>query len=396
MSCQSFYEIFLMLTNKCNLNCLYCDHFCPVADDYWYISIEEVQDFCKIMKDKMPHLRTVFLFGGEPLLHPQVFEIAQLISEELPKVGVTISTNGTLINDKTVDSIMETLKEAPYQLYTPLYPPFAEQTLRMHNLMDENNVKLGMLELRNGFFQTVIDPKGGHKRDHDCGRVKQERMELHMYKNKIYNCAVASCMTHLGIPDDPHDYIDIYKLKDEEELYSFYDTCPNSCQYCQIEDGMTYVPWQISKKDKNEYLISLKELFLSDYEKYENIYAKDKFFKDIEKSDNLAVYNYDTFDQHITKHLQGKVNSKCDIFIPYNEQINNIDFNVFKEQIKNIEFYNFYFVSINAPRELEEKVYSSFIPFHLDLTNTWHLKDKTVQEYIADTEISFKIDKENH
>jgi sulfatase maturation enzyme AslB (radical SAM superfamily) len=133
-----------MPTQKCNSECVYC-----------YIPKEENQKegdnefFCKIvdkfindLKDKNinPQLRFI---GGEPYLKFDL--ITKLIKEfttSFPKAMVTINTNGTLINFKT---IKETL-------------PYRKNLIHITSLdgCEEINNKRRLLKDSSNFFKRVV------------------------------------------------------------------------------------------------------------------------------------------------------------------------------------------------------------------------------------------------
>lgn len=90
----------LSITNKCNLNCIYC-YAC--ADFYKddTLSLEEIKGLCDQFDDMGVHY--VRLAGGEPLLHPRFDEITGLISRY--NFLCSVSTNGVSLNKQLVKSI---------------------------------------------------------------------------------------------------------------------------------------------------------------------------------------------------------------------------------------------------------------------------------------------------
>jgi len=94
------------LTQRCNLNCIYCHHEgeCSQADNSRKeISKDDVEDLLKVSKGL--GIKKVRFTGGEPLVRKDVVDIVDIASRYMD--DVSISTNGTLLSEKISD-----LKEA--------------------------------------------------------------------------------------------------------------------------------------------------------------------------------------------------------------------------------------------------------------------------------------------
>ncbi|MBE5736753.1 MAG: radical SAM protein [Clostridiales bacterium] len=87
---RKFKQIYIEITNICNLNC----SFCPKNNrPKKFMAVEE---FNSITDEISPLTNTVCLhLMGEPLLHPNIKEIFEICNEK--KLNVYLTTNGTLI-----------------------------------------------------------------------------------------------------------------------------------------------------------------------------------------------------------------------------------------------------------------------------------------------------------
>lgn len=94
-----FRKIYIEITNICNLKC----KFCPETNrNKEYMSVE---NFEKIIKEIQNHTKLVCLHvKGEPLLHPHLDEILNILDKY--NLQVNITTNGTLIKRN-----LETIKK---------------------------------------------------------------------------------------------------------------------------------------------------------------------------------------------------------------------------------------------------------------------------------------------
>lgn len=98
-------EAFFMLSNCCNVKCLFCsgDYYSGKAKKY--ISIA---NFTKMAKNlRLERMKAVVLSGGEPLMNPDFLEIVSFLYKQFPHIDVIISTNGVLLNKQIADRLIE-------------------------------------------------------------------------------------------------------------------------------------------------------------------------------------------------------------------------------------------------------------------------------------------------
>lgn len=89
------------LVRRCNLTCKHCYSISADKDFAGELSIAEI---FRVMDDlRAFRVPVLILSGGEPLLRPEIFEIAQ----RAKKMGfyVGLSSNGTLIDTRNIDAI---------------------------------------------------------------------------------------------------------------------------------------------------------------------------------------------------------------------------------------------------------------------------------------------------
>jgi SynChlorMet cassette radical SAM/SPASM protein ScmF len=97
-------KIYFYLTKGCNQRCRHC----WIAPQYQteaqtYPSLD-VKLFCSIIEQAKPlGLAGIKLTGGEPLLHPQIERIIEIVQKE--EVSFTLETNGVLLTEKMAKKI---------------------------------------------------------------------------------------------------------------------------------------------------------------------------------------------------------------------------------------------------------------------------------------------------
>lgn len=93
-------------TPNCNNNCVYCYNVWRERKDYpsGQLGLPQIKSlFAKLLKDIKP--AGIALTGGEPMLRPDIYEIASLIKG----LGVTvgIATNGTLLDEQKIKKLID-------------------------------------------------------------------------------------------------------------------------------------------------------------------------------------------------------------------------------------------------------------------------------------------------
>lgn len=94
-----FKKVYIEISNICNLQC----SFCPVVErDKKVMSLQDLES---VLLQVKPHAeRVCYHVMGEPLNHPHFVE-AIAVAEKI-QVPLEITTNGTLLNDKTTQALL--------------------------------------------------------------------------------------------------------------------------------------------------------------------------------------------------------------------------------------------------------------------------------------------------
>ncbi len=93
-------------TDICNLTCKMCHQNSPdfIIGEDPHISMEIVKEIATIARDT----KSIYLIGaGEPLMHPNIYEIIKLFKESCPGATVGTTSNGVLLNEKNLDKLID-------------------------------------------------------------------------------------------------------------------------------------------------------------------------------------------------------------------------------------------------------------------------------------------------
>lgn len=86
------------ITFDCNLKCYNCDRSCTQAPSNERMSIGQIAKFIEETKSLCKQWSRIRILGGEPLLHPNILEILEMllihINKESPKTILELVTNG--------------------------------------------------------------------------------------------------------------------------------------------------------------------------------------------------------------------------------------------------------------------------------------------------------------
>ena len=143
-----FPKMNLMITGKCNLNCLHCFNAKDNAPLNSELTYDEIIDILDQAKDIGVHAFT--LTGGEPLVHRRFLDIVRAIYERDMFI-FELNTNGLLINQKMLDTFKElgchplikiSFDGVGYHNWIRQHPKAEELTLKAIKLCIDNGFRV--------------------------------------------------------------------------------------------------------------------------------------------------------------------------------------------------------------------------------------------------------------
>jgi len=105
-------NLWFQLSNvSCNIKCKHCYLDCHHdIKKRNFLSLEKIQEN---LKQDLKNLKTIYLSGGEPFLHPNFNEI---VNKSLKKANVKIFSNGTLISEKKLKILKSFEENSKYKI----------------------------------------------------------------------------------------------------------------------------------------------------------------------------------------------------------------------------------------------------------------------------------------
>ncbi len=101
--CIESKNIYLSITNKCNLKCKHCCTSCSIEKEN-FLETSQLKMIIDSIKELNP--KSLVITGGEPLVRDDFKEIIEYIKYKAPHIKLILSTNGTLINNENLDFIV--------------------------------------------------------------------------------------------------------------------------------------------------------------------------------------------------------------------------------------------------------------------------------------------------
>lgn len=245
--------------DHCNLNCKCCSHFSPISERRSVTLEETDENFRKLSQNYNVHYKTIRLLGGEPLLHPQINNIIQIVRGYFPTKEIQIFTNGILLL-KQDDTFFDTVIKNNIQIRVTRYPCGVNYD-EIKTLLDEKGVNYFFTSFRSSidkFEKRLLFEKGG------CNWLKNyllcEQSFCHQLRDgKIYLCPYLAYSDKLNtkfgakFKHEKCDYIDISKHVSRWDVLWKFGIPGRACRYCDRK-GIETIDWEHSKRIREEWV----------------------------------------------------------------------------------------------------------------------------------------------
>jgi uncharacterized Fe-S cluster-containing radical SAM superfamily protein len=248
--------VFLLVTQKCSLKCKYCIAYMnsyPPEARVHFPAARIIAD-ADILSEACSFIKRVVVYGGEPMLHPELDKIVNRISSK-DNIGiVNIVSNGLYKNSAAV---LKALDKRKLRIEFSNYGEALTQAQR--DIVDrnfDNLVQYGFAPFRHGFTPEWIAPRPFTDKHWDdeykrhlksrCAYFssnKDNRIKESMVvaNGRIYPCRMSSSINTLGVADYPDEYINLGDMTSDDfagsvnKLYAKDYFC--SCGHCDEEQG---------------------------------------------------------------------------------------------------------------------------------------------------------------
>ena len=277
----------LYLTTRCSLNCEKCNNLMPFFHGHAFdFSWEKTKKALELILSKVKELIFCELVGGEPFLASEFDEILDFVRKQEKIRQIVVVSNGTVIpKDSTCDKLKQSkalVRVSDYGLFDKMSQFVTKLDRKGVNVRIQQDMKWN-------------DPGGVNRRDKDSAEIKRQynRCEFSMKckylcEDKLFTCARAASLYHLGITEAKGDVLTISKKTTKNDLLQFYlHDYGEICDYCDLwsDHGGKEIPAavQVGKEQMphSKYtIISNYELnhFKQSAKKYEKLMREKNHF----------------------------------------------------------------------------------------------------------------------
>ena len=248
------------ITEHCNLKCAGCLNFSNIANEKFTDFQVFERDMARLSEILDGDITSVQLFGGEPLLHPQVEEFISYTRQLLPKSRVSILTNGILLPTMR-ESFWLSLKSNETILQISKYPIRLEME-HIRKKSEEHGVTMTIYEFPiDHWDKYVLDLEGKKNKAESFAACPQANSSCVQLSNgKLYPCSIAAYAGHFNqkfrqaLSRTDEDSMDIHSNVTAQEIFRFLSEPVPFCRYCDMEKKTSKNQWKRSMQIISEYL----------------------------------------------------------------------------------------------------------------------------------------------
>lgn len=251
------------LVDHCNLNCQSCNHFSPIAKE-WFLDVNQLENDLKQLQKLYGYdINRVMLLGGEPLLHPKLDEVLRVSRECMPHTSIEIVSNGLLL-PKMNGKFWNLLHQLNISLVVTVYPVKFDYSY-CKELTTQYGVKSNFGQASLNHDETVkttyvmpIKDKPTFNPYLMYAKCAHANFCVVLREGRIYNCSFAANVHYYNqyfnkhIPDGAEVSLDIY-TSTRKQIDDFLKKPNKMCSHCDICGYIYDIPWAVSKKKVEEW-----------------------------------------------------------------------------------------------------------------------------------------------
>lgn len=256
------------IVDHCNLNCRGCSSFSNISKP-GYVSLDIAQKDIHNLHKVFPYIRTITLYGGEALLHPNIVDIISIVRKSFPDTTINIFSNGIII-PQLKQSILQSLVENQISFIITQYPPTKKMLGNIMDCLEKYHIEYAFEMETDSFFKYFI--RDGSSNAYENWRFCRVNHACYtVYEGKIFRCPQAPHLIkerkYLGINMNVEDYSIGIPLNTNLCGWDIWDRLDNkpypTCRFCNPDsiewkcEGFLGMKWDSgrNKAQKEDWLI---------------------------------------------------------------------------------------------------------------------------------------------
>lgn len=250
------------IVHHCNMNCNGCST-CANISGKEFIEIEKFEKDLKRIKVIFSGIKILKLFGGEPLLHPDIIEIITCARKIFPDAKILVHSNGLLV-PKCTEELLTRMNQLEIEFIFTLYPETGKIKRKIELCLQQANVEYEFTPPTYE-FRKVINRKGSY----DPEEVYSNCCKCISLIEDNLSCGFPYLIKRLEekydtiICEDKYQgCVNIYNTElTGWEINRLLDKPHNLCAYCAfmrfnvLDDDNEYFKWKREKPQLEDWII---------------------------------------------------------------------------------------------------------------------------------------------
>lgn len=245
------YHVELPVTQKCSLKCAKCSFLMPYFKNPIDYKVEDLLGYMDKLFECVDAIQIFRILGGEPFLYKDLEPVINRALACSKVKTVDIVTNGTVLPDEKLLSVM---KNPKLTVQISDYGKYSRSKEALKKLCDKVGVKC---VVRNAREKVWFDAGGLENRGRDINEIKKQMKQCgnicrSFHNGRLYFCPRASFGTKLGIPDYEDDFVDFRESCSRIQLREKVHELDQkkyliACNYCD-EGTSKYIPIPVAQQ----------------------------------------------------------------------------------------------------------------------------------------------------
>lgn len=223
-----------------------------------YIDIDELdRDLRRLSELSDGEVHHINILGGEPLLHPEIARIVEMVRQLFLYGNIYLVTNGVLLN-RMDERFWKACKQCNIVIAPTQYPVKLDYEEIKNNVIAHGIQYQSFGQAADGWYHTVISESGDKNEIQQFLHCSNANNCTVLEHGKLYPCPKAAKVRHFNkafgdrFQQSSHDYIDIYKAESLKEIMEFLSKPIPFCRYCDTF-ASEKIEWGVSHKEDSEW-----------------------------------------------------------------------------------------------------------------------------------------------
>lgn len=254
-------SIDLIITEKCSLNCRDCSSLMPYYESPKHCNKEDIFAYIDRIDELFDCVGELRLLGGEPLMHPDWYDIVLYAQTKSALDCIKIYTNATILPKAEMISKFDRTKVA---FFISNYPNLSKQLHVICDLLNEKEISYVQNDMDEWIQCSKIQDY--HRTEKELAKVYQgclAKICRTVSNGKLFGCPfLANTQRLKAMPSDFIEYVDLFDdtkekaiLQQEIKKYLYGLPYLKGCNYCSSRnlESTEVIPVAVQSKTTLPY-----------------------------------------------------------------------------------------------------------------------------------------------